>query len=392
MKKLYEIVFKKEYPLIFAIRIWLISIFTSLTGLFVASRLQNKSFTNMFTRWDSLFYVDIIKNGYISKLPIKDGKIFANRDAFFPGFPNVIRIFDTLLPGNHMAAGLMFNAIITLASFYILYKTLLNLCDRSKAKLTLMLFAFFPGSYIFFWFYAEALTTFLIVCAFYFLSNKRILLSSIFVGLATFTRPNAAPFISMVPIYIIWTEIDKDFYKLNLLRTKKYLFVFLKSLTTLFISASGILAFLLYLDRKTKISNSWLRIEREGWNESKQPFYRTYKNMTQIFSSQFPYNNSLIIIYALLGILLILCGTVYVHKMKYNSIVVATFIPSLFVILLALSNNTAASSPRFFVLAAPIFISIPETISNKYLKIALIPLLVLMGMTSAFYTYKINAA
>ena len=91
-----------------------------------------------------------------------------------------------------MAAGLLFNAIITLASFYILYKTLLNLCDRSKAKLTLMLFAFFPGSYIFFWFYAEALTTFLIVCAFYFLSNKRILLSSIFVGLATFTRPNAA--------------------------------------------------------------------------------------------------------------------------------------------------------------------------------------------------------
>lgn len=83
----------------------------------------------------------------------------------------------------------------------------------------------------------------------------------------------------------------------------------------------------------------------------------------------------------------------FVHeKMKYSALSVAIFIPCLFVVLLTLSNNISPASPRFYVMAAPIFVSITAVVPRKYIKISLPILIVLMAVGSAFFTFASNVA
>ena len=78
--------------------------------------------------------------------------------------------------------------------------------------------------------------------------------------------------------------------------------------------------------------------------------------------------------------------------MKYSALSVAIFIPCLFVVLLTLSNNISPASPRFYVMAAPIFVSITAVVPRKYIKISLPILIVLMAVGSAFFTFASNVA
>ena len=206
-----------------------------------------------------------------------------------------------------------------------------------------------------------------------------------FVGLATVTRPNAAPFILMVPIFLIATNISKE-------SVTKYKNLSLKILLTFSISISGFASFMLYLWQITKIKDAWLRIEREGWGESTAPFKRLGIIFSEIVSAEKPFNNLMLIIYALFGIGIAICGYLYVKKMNYSPLSLACYIPCLFVILLALSNNVSPASPRFYVMAAPIFLSFSAIIPSRYLKTSLPILLFLMSVSSAFFTFASNVA
>jgi hypothetical protein len=37
-------------------------------------------------------------------MPMLNGRMLANRNAFFPGFPGFTRVLDQILPGNEFAA------------------------------------------------------------------------------------------------------------------------------------------------------------------------------------------------------------------------------------------------------------------------------------------------
>ena len=114
-----------------------------MSGLFVAALMQNRRFDSMFLRWDALHYQNLMRSGYLHELPMLNGKIVANRNAFFPGFPAISRVFDEVLPGNEVAAGLILNLAISFAAYFVFYKALELVCEKSKARMTLMLFAFF---------------------------------------------------------------------------------------------------------------------------------------------------------------------------------------------------------------------------------------------------------
>ena len=377
---------------LFVALVWLASMASSITGLFVASVFQDRSFTSMFGRWDALRFVEIVDGGYLTKLPTANGNIMQNRNAFFPGFPNVVRALDVLIPGNQIFAGVVMNCAIAFITFLLFHKTMLLMTTKANSRIGVLYFAFFPGSFIFYWFYAEALTALFIAAAFYYLVNKKVWASSVFVALATMTRPNALPFASMIPLYLILSEIDADFYRLTKARFKRYSKTILKAAGTFAISVSGFVGFMIYLWSITGIPDVWLRTEREGWGESTKPFLRTYSNFTSVFSTDFYLNDFFILFCALLGIVLAVFGAIYIKKMKYSALSIAGYIPSLLVILLALSNNIAPASPRFYAVAVPIFVSLPFCISNRYSRFILPISLLLLGVTSAFYTFANNVA
>lgn len=372
--------------------VWMSSLIATVSGLYIASLWQNRVFTNMFSRYDTSYYRAVSELGYLRELPMADGKILANRNAFFPTFPMAMRFFDRIFPGNSLAAGLVLNALITLATLFIFYKFCLLIFDRQQAALTLLAFAFFPGAYIFFWLYAEAFLVFFIVCAMYFLAKKHIWISAIFIAIATLTRPNAVAFAVMVPLFIICEVFDRDFYKLTNERLQHYGIALAKALAAFAISISGFVAFLCYLSRLTGIDRVWFRIQKEGWGEGTKPFRQIGQYVKEIPNAAHPFNNWVVILFIVLGFAFLGALGLYMHKMKYEPFIVALSIPSMIVVLLALSNNVACGSPRFYAVAPPIFMALTTLFPPRAMKYIIGIFIVLQIFTSAFYTWPYNTA
>ncbi len=392
MKKLIHAIRTLDQSRLFVPVVWLTSLTATIGGLYIASFWQNLKFTSTFSRFDTSFYQSISEGGYLRHLPMDNGRILANKNAFFPTFPMAVRYFDKIFPGGTLAAGLVLNALVTLATFYVFYRFCLTIQEHNQAVLTFLAFAFFPGAFIFFWFYSEAFLAFFIACALYSLATKRIWIASIFIGCATLTRPNGLAFAIMVPLFIVLSALDSDFYKLTIERLKKYGIALVKACVSFLISISGFVAFMLYLGHITGMRDAWFRIEREGWGEGTRPFRQILQYIREIPHAGHPFHNWVIICYIALGFLFLLSIVLYVHKAKYSPIAIAVSIPSMIVIVLALSNNIACGSPRFYAVAPAIFLSLTTHFSPRTMKIIIFLFLVMQISTSAFYTWPYNAA
>ena len=68
---------------------------------------------DVFTSWDGLWYLRIVRFGYPSFVPqnITYDDTEA-RLAFFPAFPHLVRIVDAVLPGGDTLAALILNLVL----------------------------------------------------------------------------------------------------------------------------------------------------------------------------------------------------------------------------------------------------------------------------------------
>ncbi len=148
---------------------------------------------DIWARWDSDWYLSIVKFGYIPGETLGEG--YSNL-AFFPLYPYLIKLFTFFLPSSLrtnallIAVGLLISNVLFIAALCCLYE-LGRSCftDGSGLKAVLMTLAL-PGAYFFSAFYTESLFLFLIVFAFYFAEHERWAWAGIFAMFASLTRPH----------------------------------------------------------------------------------------------------------------------------------------------------------------------------------------------------------
>lgn len=186
----------KKIILIFIISRLLLFLITFLSPHFILLRtgyLGKIGWDNM----DGVHYTSIAQNGY-----------FQYEQAFFPGYPFLIRLFTRGLGLDPSWVGFILSNIFALINGLLLYKLLesyfkpdnLRHSGESRAQSRddsrienksfwsiIFLFAF-PTSFFFSSVYTESFFLFLILSAFYFSHKQKYLLAGIFGALASFTR------------------------------------------------------------------------------------------------------------------------------------------------------------------------------------------------------------
>lgn len=127
--------------------------------------------------FDGFYYLEIARKGY--------GDF---RQAFFPLYPKLIRLFTPYFGGRDLVAGLAISWLSLALALFLLYRIIRLDFQENIARRALVYLLIFPTAFFFSMVYSESLFLFLVTASFYFGRTKRWWLAGIFGALASATR------------------------------------------------------------------------------------------------------------------------------------------------------------------------------------------------------------
>lgn len=202
-------------------------------------------------RWDSVWYLRASGLGYPSHLPTGHGHVLANTVAFFPGLPLLIRGLAGLTTMSQFSAGVIISSITGLTATIGVWMLVREYTNERTATRATVLFAFFPGSFVFSMIYSEGLV--ITGCAFGLLAlmRRRWVLAGILGFIATAAAPIALAF-ELSCLWVAYLAIRKD---------RDW-----RSLAAPILAPLGTVAYLLWTWQHTGTLSAFSRTERGGWH------------------------------------------------------------------------------------------------------------------------------
>lgn len=169
------------------------------TGMFFS---ENR-LIDMWARWDSGWYMYIIKNGYSRG----DSFEIQSNLPFFPGYPALVKFFTLFIPpglltdGVIVFIGVLLSNVLLLVGLVFLYKIAQKLSDSKRvADLTVWFILVFPSSFFLSSFYTEALFLCLSAVGYWAALQRKWWLACIMVSLVAVTR-NVGMFLVIPVLY-----------------------------------------------------------------------------------------------------------------------------------------------------------------------------------------------
>ena len=293
---------------------------------------------DVFTSWDGLWYLRIVRFGYPSFVPqnITYDDTEA-RLAFFPAFPHLVRIVDAVLPGGDTLAALILNLVLG-AGFIVLVGLLArSWFGVSVAKRAMILCALFPGSFVLSFAYSEALLLFLAAACLLLLQKEKWFLAGLVAMFATATRPNGIAVVAAcaVAAFLAW-------------RVSKSLRPFIAPL----LSPIGFIGYQLWINNHADESGVWFRVQGEAWKEGASFGLTAIRRTLEAFTQPLTSPTDLITAASFVLTLFLLWLVWKRHRiplpaLAYSAVVVA----------LMLLPATVTARPRFLFTAFPLFIA-----------------------------------
>ncbi len=134
-------------------------------------------FTDIWARWDSVFFVRIAEHGY--------DKASA---AFYPLYPGLVAALGRVFFGHYVLAGIVISLAAALGSFALLYGIAEEHLGRDGAWRTVLYLAIFPMALFLQAVYSESLYLLLVLAAFVMAERGRFGSAGLLSGLAILTR------------------------------------------------------------------------------------------------------------------------------------------------------------------------------------------------------------
>lgn len=231
-------------------------------ALWAASWIARGSLAGTAVRWDTSWYYLISQKGYVSALPTASNQYAALRPAFFPGLPLLEHAVHLVVGGAPAATTLLIGAAGLIASCLLLRALVtLEFGDEVAWRAT-VIFAFFPGAYVFVMAYSEALEIPLAIFTLYALRRRWYLPAAVATALATGTRLLGVALVAACAIAAV-REL--------LARRRAGRTDWLRQATAVaspVVGLSGLLAFMIFLHHKTGSYFAFQTAERIGWSNS----------------------------------------------------------------------------------------------------------------------------
>jgi Mannosyltransferase (PIG-V) len=148
---------------------------------------RSHSFVNMWSRWDSGWYLQIAKHGY----HYDPGK--PSSTAFFPLYPLSIRLLHAIffLPDSdywYLVIGIILSNICLLVGVFYLYQLTRLDYNESVAGAAVLCLLLFPTSFFLSAAYSESMFLALTISSFYYARKQYWLTASLLAGLAALCR------------------------------------------------------------------------------------------------------------------------------------------------------------------------------------------------------------
>ncbi|MFL5970138.1 MAG: mannosyltransferase family protein [Gaiellaceae bacterium] len=155
------------------------------------------SFTDVWARWDSVFFVRIAQHGY--------DKASA---AFYPLYPGLVAALGRVFFGHYVLAGIVISLATGLAAFALLYRLAAERLGDDGAWRTVLYVAVFPMSLFLQAVYSESLYLLLVVAAFLTAERGRFAWAGVLSGLAILTRATGIALLPALAIFA-WRARDR---------------------------------------------------------------------------------------------------------------------------------------------------------------------------------------
>jgi hypothetical protein len=293
--------------------------------------------SGVFTQWDGLWYLEIVRSGYPRSIP-PDITYFQleARAAFFPMYPMLVRALDPVIPGGDTIAALFVNFVLSIGAVVLVGVLARRLFDTDVAERAMVLFAVFPGSFVLSYAYAEALLIVLAALCLWFLLDDRWLLAGIAAALATATRPNGIALVAACAVAAF----------IAIYRRRDW-----TSLVAPLLAPIGFIAFQVFLADHTGESRPWFRVQREAWREGTSFGATAISNTLSFISHPLASPTDALTAVSMaalaLGLWCLWRKRLPWPMIAYVAVVVA----------LMLVPATVTARPRFLLTAFPLFIS-----------------------------------
>jgi hypothetical protein len=303
----------------------------------IMPRSASSMILDVLTSWDGIWYMRIIRRGYPDYVPrsitYDDPEA---RVAFFPAYPSLVRAADRILPGGDTLAALTLNFVLG-AIFIVLIGWLARLWFGERvARNTMILAAFFPGSFVLSFAYSEALLLALAAACLLALVKEKWLWAGLLAAAGTATRPNG---VALVLACLVAAVLA--------FRRQRSLVPFVAPL----MAPVGFVAFQYWIDQHTDESRVWFRVQGEAWKEGASFGLTAIRNTLEAFTKPLQSPTDLITAISFLCTLLVL----WIAWRRRLPLVAWAY--SAVIIALMLLPATVTARPRFLFTAFPLLIT-----------------------------------
>ncbi len=299
---------------------------------------------DIFARWDSSWYLSIIRDGY---QPSADLTQSYSNLAFFPLYPYLVKSlgwFGLDLPNAYyILVGVLLSNLLFIAALALLYRLIileLGLAEDS-AKRTLGLIFVFPASFYFASFYTESLFLFLAVAGFTFALREKWLQAGVIAALAALTRSQGVALLAA----LLWLYMEKRGWRWREIRPSVLWFA---------LAPLALLAHFFHLYLKSgrvfalfEAMSAWGRISEYNLGD---PFRNLINPWLDVFKID------------LVFALLFLACSVYILFKWPNK---AYGIFALLMCFLPLSTGLLVSVSRYMAIIFPVFILLGEKVKDR---------------------------
>jgi Mannosyltransferase (PIG-V) len=155
------------------------------------------SFTDVWARWDSAFFLQIAEHGYDRASA-----------AFYPLYPALVAGLGRVFFGHYVVAGIVVSLAATLGSFLLLQRLAEERLGVDGARRAVLYLALFPMALFLGAVYSEALYLLLVLAAFVLAERGRFGATGVVTGLAILTRVTGLALLPALAV-IAWRSRDR---------------------------------------------------------------------------------------------------------------------------------------------------------------------------------------
>jgi hypothetical protein len=300
-------------------------------------------------RWDCWWYYGIIQDGYMDEV-LTTGQVGYANWAFFPFYPELVKLLMIVSPVNSVATGIFLNNLMFIIFLYIMKGYLRNRFSNFDSKSFVFLYCFTPFTIYFNSLYTETCFIFLSALLLKLLYDQKYVLAGICGAFLSATRFAG---VLMIGMFLLTIQSDREYFMQN---KKRWISGFL-------VFPFGLIIFSAYLLVKTGDPFAFVTIQSAwGWGDSN--LFHWVLSLPE--KKSFREWSNFACLLAAIGV----CGILFLKKMYIE------FIVFLGPVLLSVTS-TAISYRYYFALYPPYLLASILIGRNKRFRYIFFPVAVL---------------